>query len=258
MKCKNCENDFVGSYCNECGQKVMDRLTIKGVWNLIIDDVFEVNKGLLYTLKQLWVNPGKTSLDFINGKTKNYYSPLKYLIFWTAIYFILNSLIDNRQGQSIENLIFNQSKPFSAGSFRDYMDIYQEMIFRHPDIFYLGLTPFLAIVSFVIYRKRKFHFTELLILYLYILGQIIFVVAVTIPLISLFGDKRLEDYKWMLAFMIPLIAIVIYLVIKSHKQFFNETWTKSSVKGLTILYVGQLIYGLTTLLILNFIKLLSV
>jgi hypothetical protein len=251
MKCKNCDNDFVGNYCNVCGQKVMDRFTIKGVWTLIVDDVFEVNKGLLHTLKQLWLNPGKTSLDFVNGRTRIYYSPLKYLIFWTAIYLILVSLIENNRGQSIKDIIFNTSQPFSIESIKDFISIYTEMIFRHPDLFYLGLTPFLTIMSYIIYRKKKFYFTELSILYLYILGQIMFVVAITIPIISLLGDNKI-----VLLFILPLTVIVIYLVIKSHKQFFRDTWAKSTVKGLVILYGGQLIYMLTTLTIFNVIKIL--
>jgi hypothetical protein len=249
MKCKNCENDFVGNYCNVCGQKVMNRLTIKSILTLIVDDVFEVNKGLLHTVRQLWINPGKTSFDFINGRTKNYYSPLKYLIFWTAVYFILSPVLENRQELSIKELLFNTTKPFSADSFQEYMTIYTEMIFRHTDLFYLGLTPFLAIVSYVTYRKRKFYFMELSVLYLYILGQIIFVFAIAIPFMGLFGDNNL-----LLIFILPLTAIILYLVIKSHKQFFGETWTKSSIKGLVILYVGQLIYMLTTLIIFNGIK----
>jgi hypothetical protein len=250
MKCKTCDNDFIGNYCNLCGQKVLDRLTIKGVWTLVVDDVFEVDKGLLHTVKHLWLNPGKTSLDFVNGRTKHYYSPLKYLIFWTAIYLILLSLIDNnRQGQSIKNLVFSTSQPFSIESINDFAGIYTEMIFRHTDLFYLGLIPFVTIMSYIIYRKKKFYFTELSILYLYILGQIIFVASITIPLLSLLGDSNA-----VLLFMFPLAAIVIYLIVKSHKQFFGETWAKSTMKALAIIYIGQLIYMFTALIIINVIK----
>jgi hypothetical protein len=250
MKCKTCDNDFLGNYCNVCGQKVLERLTIKRVWALVVDDVFEVDKGLLHTVKQLWLNPGKTSLDFVHGRTKHYYSPLKYLIFWTAIYLILLSLIDNnRQGQSIKNLTFSSSPPFSVESINDFAGIYTEMIFRHTDLFYLGLIPFVTMVSYIIYRKKKFYFTELSILYVYILGQIIFVASITIPLLSLLGDSNA-----VLFFMFPLAAIVIYLFVKSHKQFFGETWGKSTMKALAIIYVGQLIYIFAALIIMNIIK----
>jgi hypothetical protein len=254
MKCKNCDNDFNGNYCNVCGQKVLDRLTFKSIWNLIVDDVFEVNKGLLYTVKQLWINPGKTSLDFISGRTKNYYSPLKYLIFWTAVYLIFLSLFNSdREVLSIKDLIFNDTQPFSLDSIKDSLGLYTEIIFRHPDIFYLGLTPFLAMLSYLIYKKKKFYFTELSILYLYIFGQIIFFLAAISPILNLLGNKAVL----LILFSLPLLVAVIYLVIKSHKEFFGETWIKSTVKGLAILYVGQLIYMLAMLLTLNIIKTLS-
>jgi Protein of unknown function (DUF3667) len=249
MKCKNCDNDFVGSYCNMCGQKVMARLTIKSVWNLIVDDVFEVDKGLLHTIKQLWLNPGKTSLDFVNGRTKNYYSPLKYLLFWTTIFFILSSLLDNTQEeQSIRKIIFNTTKPFTVESIREFTVIISKIMSHHTDIYFFGLTPFLVIMSYFIYRKNKFYFTELSILYLYILGQMIFFIAITIPFASLFEGTAI------LLSIVPIIAIIMYLVIKSHKQFFSETWIKSSIKGLVIFYGGQLIYMLAMLITLDVIK----
>lgn len=252
MKCVNCDNEFVGAYCNVCGQRILERLTLKTSWKLIIDDVFDINKGLFFTVKQLWINPGKTSLDFIKGRTKNYYSPVKYLIFWTALYLVLMSFIDSgRQSESIRDLIFNSTPPFSFKSFGEYMTIYNEILFRHTDLFYLGLTPFLTLTSHIIYRKKKFYLAELSVLYLYILGQIIFILACVVPMLSLFGENRA-----VLIFIAPLAMVVIYLVIKSHKQFFGETWIKSIVKGLTILYVGQILYGLTTYITLNLVKMI--
>lgn len=254
MSCKNCGNEFVGNYCNECGQKVMSRLTIKRVWTLIVDDVFEINNGLLYTLRQLWVNPGKVSYDYVNGRTNKFYSPLKYLIFWTAVYFILTSLfVTEYQGQSIREILFNTTKPFSGESIPDFVDIWSQLIYFHINLFFLGMIPFLTILSYVIYRKRKFYMTELSILYLYILGQVTFVIAITIPAISLLGESKV-----ILILVAFVAATIIYLVIKSHKQFFGETWFKSSLKGLVILYIGQLIYMLTMLIIFNFIKMFEI
>lgn len=223
---------------------------MKSIWTLIVDDIFDVNKGLLYTVKQLWFNPGKTSLDFIHGRTRNYYSPVKYLIFWTAIYFILSSLAGlSLHPKSISDILFSSTESYSAKSMDDFMRIYSEMIFYHADVFYLGLTPFLTIVSYFVYRKKGFNFTELLILYLYILGQIVFVIAFILPALSLLGDNDVLFF-----FMFPLVLVIVYLVIKSHKQFFGETWIKSALKGLFILYAGQIIYLTAAFIALNLIE----
>lgn len=228
----------------------MGRLTIRGIWDMMVDDIFDLDKGLVYTAKELWINPGRTALNFINGRTKKYYSPLKYLVFWTALYFILLSFADiDRPSTSIRALIFRTSPPFSGESIQDYMVIYGEMLFRHTDLFYLGLTPFLTMTSYFIYKKKNFFFAELSVLYLYILGQIISLIALLLPVLSSLGDNKIA-----LVFMIPLAMVVVYLIIKSHKQFFGESWTKSTVKGLVILYIGQLLYWLTTYTVLNLIK----
>ncbi|HEU5290456.1 MAG TPA: DUF3667 domain-containing protein [Cyclobacteriaceae bacterium] len=249
MECKNCNNEFVGNYCNECGQKVMDRLTIKSLWRLIVDDVFEIDKGLLYTVKQLWISPGKTALDFIHGRTKKYYSPLKYLIFWTAIYFILISLLDfkDHESKSIKNLVFNSSRPFSPESFDDFGNLYLEVISRYLDLFYFGMILFLKIVSYFIYRKRGFFFTELSVLYIYLLGQLVLILTLSIPLVYLFNNIAIY-------MLLPEMIVVLYLLFKSHKEFFADTWIKTIIKSLAILYIGQLIYGATAYVALNLIK----
>jgi hypothetical protein len=255
MNCKNCDNEFVGNYCNACGQKVVNRLTLKSIWALVVDDVFEVDKGLLYTIKSLTINPGKTSLDYINGRTKRYYSPLKYLIFWTALFFILTSLFPLvRETQSTNDIIINSTKPFSPESLPDFVVSFSEMMFSHIDLFYLGLVPFLSLLSYVVYRKRNKNFAELSIMYLYILGHIILIIAMAFPIISLFDNK---NDTALFVFMFPLAAFILYMVIVSHRQFFGDSWVKSIVKGIVIFYGGQFVYWFTIYLILNLLKVLN-
>jgi len=252
MKCKNCSNDFIGEYCNTCGQRVTDRITIKFIWSQIVEDIFNVDKGLIFTIKQLWLNPGKTSADYIEGKRKNYYGPIKYLILWTAILFIVSPLIAvDRQTNSIIELVFNSNKPFSSQSLDDFVGIYIELLFRHTDLFYMGMTPFFILVSYYIFKKRKFSLTELSIPYLYLSGQIVFVLVVTFPIVKFMGDKTLFPL------MLLMVLLLIYFVIKMHKQLFQESWTRTIIKSLTVIYVGQIIYGLTAYGILNIIKALN-
>ena len=252
MKCKNCSNDFTGQYCNNCGQKIADRITFRNIRDQIVEDIFDVNRALIYTIKQLWINPGKTASDYIAGKRKSYYGPIKYLILWTAIFFIISPLIAaDRKTNSITNLVFNPHVPFSSQSFEDFLGIYLELLVRHTDLFYLGMTPFFILMSYNLFKKRKFSFTELSIPYLYLSGQIVFILVITFPIVKFIGHKALFPL------MLVTVLLLIYFVIKMHKQLFQESWTKTVIKSLTVVYVGQIIYGLTAYGILNIIKALD-
>jgi hypothetical protein len=252
MTCKNCLNEFNGEYCNACGQKIADRITFKHIWNQIAEDIFNVDKGLIYTIRELWINPGKTAADYIYGKRKNYYGPIKYLILWTAIFFIISPLVAaDRQTNSITKLVFNSNKPFSQENLADFLGIYMELLVRHMDLFYLGMVPFLALLSYYLFKKRGFSVTELLIPYLYLSGQMAFLLVITLPII-----KFLSPMTMFLLMAITLV-LFIYLVIKLHRQLFQESWIRTVIKSLTVIYVGQIIYGLTAFGMLNFVKAIS-
>lgn len=251
MECKNCGNRFEGKYCNQCGQSIAERLTIRTLWTLVVEDIFEIDGGLVYTTRQLCINSGTTAIDYINGVRKKYYSPLKYLIFWTAILFIVSRLIGHeRTNLSILEILQKKTIPFSEESLSDYLKIHREVIFAHTDIFFLGAVPFLSLLSYIIYRKQKLFITELSVPYLYLCGQIAFILVITLPIILLLGEGSYT----------PLISLkllaVYYLVFKIHRQMFNESWTKTIIKSLIIIWGGQIVYGIATYLVFNTLKLL--
>ena len=249
MKCKNCSHEFHGRYCNACGQEIPGRINLKHIWTQIADDIFNIDKGLIYTIRSLWVNPGKTAADYIDGKRKNYYGPVKYLILWTAIFFIISPFMAlGREGNSITQLLFNRNQPFSSESFADFLNIYIELLVRYTDLFYLGMVPFFAVLSHFLFRTQQFSIIELFIPYLYLTGQLAFVLVITLPFVSLSGTVG-----QLIAMIIP-VALFLYLVIKLHKQLFHESWAKTVIKSLAVIYLGQIIYGLTAYGALNLLK----
>jgi len=250
MECKNCGNQFEGKYCNQCGQRVAERLTIKSLWSLAGEDLFGVDRGLVHTTCQLWLNPGKTALDYINGVRKQYYSPLKYLIFWTALLFIITRLTEHQQADlSILEIFRKNTVPFSEESLSDYMEIYSEFIGAHTDLFFLGTVPFFSLMSYIIYRKSQLFMTELSVPYLYLSGQIAFILVITLPIILLVGEGN-----FMLGMSLTLL-VVYYLIFKTHKQIFNESWPKTIIKSFLIIWGGQIIYGIATYFMFNALKL---
>lgn len=92
--CKNCGNEFDGKFCNCCGQKATTtRLTYKTLVESLMHGFLHVDKGVFYTLRMLFVNPGKIVADYINCKRVNYFQPFPLLIILSAIYSLLNHLV---------------------------------------------------------------------------------------------------------------------------------------------------------------------
>ena len=74
--CLNCNNPVIENFCSNCGQKKYKRIDKKYIWDEIQYTVFHTNKGLLFSVKNILKNPGKTAKEFIDGNRVNHYKPI--------------------------------------------------------------------------------------------------------------------------------------------------------------------------------------
>lgn len=80
--CLNCTTEIDGKFCSECGQKSdTHRITAKHFFmHDLLHGVLHVDKGIPFTLKQLFIRPGFAARDYISGKRVQYYNVF-YLMF---------------------------------------------------------------------------------------------------------------------------------------------------------------------------------
>src|SRR5688572_509725 len=88
-ECKGCGAMINGNYCSLCGQKVIDRFSLRYLWSLLHADLLEVDRGWWLTFKDLTLRPGPTIESYLNGNTKRYFSPIKYLLLISALFYLL-------------------------------------------------------------------------------------------------------------------------------------------------------------------------
>ena len=94
-KCLNCGTIFQGKHCPECGQVAeTQKFTMKLVLINLIEALWGVNGKLGTTLKRLFTQPGKMTLDFLEGKRINYYSPFSMLLKALTLYILILSFTD--------------------------------------------------------------------------------------------------------------------------------------------------------------------
>ena len=76
--CKNCSEEFEGNYCNNCGQRYIDRHGFYEIRNYI-GDAFELKRGFLKTIIGLIHHPATVVKEYIGGNTKSYQNASFYL-----------------------------------------------------------------------------------------------------------------------------------------------------------------------------------
>ncbi len=96
-ECRNCETEFTGKYCPNCGQilKEFDK-----PFSILIYDfmgtVFAFDARFFKTIKSVVFRPGKFSFDYMNGKRASYMKPFQFYVFISFVFFLLLSIQTNR------------------------------------------------------------------------------------------------------------------------------------------------------------------
>ena len=80
--CLNCGTHIPedARYCPSCGQKVeLIKLPFTHLVSEFFESIFNVDSGLLPTLKKIWL-PGQLTIEFFKGRRKKYIRPIRLLL----------------------------------------------------------------------------------------------------------------------------------------------------------------------------------
>ena len=230
MKCITCSNNHHEKFCPNCGEKSeVKRITLGSMLTDAFSSVTNMDKGFLYNLKTLTLNPQKIAVEYTQGRRKGILNPVSYLIYAVSLYIIIIT-------------IFNKSTELSDVSQENksqiYLIFYESGIFIRTYIKYfwiLSIFP-LALCLKTVYKKYNYiehlaissliigHATLVSILGYLIFDSILmfdpFVYFVVFFLVfKVFRDKNTlgDSFFWSILilsmFVIQLIIIAILLTL---------------------------------------------
>jgi hypothetical protein len=93
--CKNCDHNFFGKICNQCGEKVFDekQLTAKYFFQQVIDFFWHWENKVLKSIKLNFLKPGFITKENINGKRVSYAKPIQlYLVVAFLFYIVVTKI----------------------------------------------------------------------------------------------------------------------------------------------------------------------
>ena len=200
IECPGCGNSFDSNYCPNCGEKSnAEKITFYSVSSNLFSAVTNMDRGLLYNLKNLTIAPRKTISSYLNGKRKGIVNPLSYAVLAITLYIILDTMEVFNQIASDRKI--TSEVAYNAG----------KMIRRELKYFWL-----LNIVLLSLFTKlffKKYNFFEHLTINSFVIGHATFV---SIPFILTF--------KMLLVFN-PFVALTVVLML----FFFFKTIKKPVV-----------------------------
>ncbi|MFN6378716.1 MAG: DUF3667 domain-containing protein [Flavobacteriales bacterium] len=230
--CLNCGHKTHGKFCSNCGQKTdTHRIDWHYVWHDLPHSFLHVDKGILYTFKQLTIRPGHAINEFLDGKRAVHFRPLMYMIITGTITGLIYISLP-------EHSLFAQDQ--ETLNFVTELSRFQGKYFN---LITVGFTPLTALLAWFFYRKHR-NYVEILISLFFITGHtnlISLLSLVTFP----FGNLYLTS----VVSMIGGVAAIGFFVFSFFQQYQKLSTVKRIVYPLIIGIVNSLLLFIITLTI---------
>jgi len=178
--CKNCNAELQGNYCSNCGQSA-ETHKINGhyLWHDIQHGLLHLDKGILFTTKELFTRPGNSIRDFLEGKRVKHFKPISLVLVLAGMYGLLFHFF---KIDMFANYIVISGSGEKADHIREVIHKTSEWISQHYAILALLQIPIFTIGTYVCFRKAGYNFMEHLIINTFIVGQRLMLHIITFPL----------------------------------------------------------------------------
>lgn len=230
-ECLNCGHAVPAAYCSHCGQPASThRFTFAAVLHDIPHSVFHVDKGLLFTAKELILRPGRSIREYVRGKRVQHFRPFGYLFLLSAV----SAFVAHQRIQLQQKIFHVEIKAGAA-----YINESVARFFNHyPALILCTLIPFIALWSWAFNRRSGYNYWENFILNTYIVAQFnLFFIAYDIYL--LISGKVSGIYTYI------IIAFMAYMVFTYYQFFYTAR------PGTAQFFIHLLMYVLIALTIVT-------
>lgn len=247
MNCKNCGIVVEGAFCSHCGQKLnLGRINFPNFLVEVSEGVFQVNKGFFYTVRELSVRPGKSLKEFLNGKRKNHFKPIAYLLLLSTLYFLLAKITN--QSTWVDGIIEGWMNGANEDS--SAMEIPEFVIWFSKNYAYttLLLIPIFSLATYLSFKKSGKNYLEHIVLNSYITGHQALIYAF-FAITAIFIESKVFDF-------LPLLLAISY-TFWVFGQFFSDGNRRLKILMIvmrTILtYILYLLFGVVFIFVLGII-----
>ncbi|MCB0561736.1 MAG: DUF3667 domain-containing protein, partial [Phaeodactylibacter sp.] len=198
-----------------------------------IEALTNVEKGFWYTMRALLTKPGIVAREYLEGKRKPYFHPVRYLLILitavtvitlvSGVYDLQQSEILHLQNDALglqpdEKTVANQQKV-------------QEEIKKYLNLVALLTLPFISLVAFWLFRKRAYNYAEHLVMVAFWSAELA-VIGLPVQLLFLFFPGAI-----MYAFPASILVSAGYYGV-GYRQLFKIGYGQAFVKGLLANVLG--------------------
>jgi hypothetical protein len=227
INCRDCSDVVTGNFCSNCGQPVkVKRVDSHYIWHEI-QHILHLEKGFLYTLRELSIRPGKNVREFIADNRNRLVKPVIFIIITSLIYSTIVHFFH------IEDQYVN----FESGTATATKAIFA-WVEAHYGYSNILMGVFIALWLKLFFKKHPYNFFEILILICFIMGMGMLIAALFSVAEALLKVKLMK---------ISGVLLIIY-ISWAIGQFFDQKKLMSYVKAFTAYLLGMVTFTLIVML----------
>lgn len=240
--CKNCGAPVESRFCSDCGQPASThRISPHFLWHDIQHGILHVDKGILFTAKELFTRPGHSIREFLQGKRVKHFKPISLVIILAGIYGFLShyfhiDLLSNNIKISGSGEQFDKMKKIISSS--------SEWLSSHYSIFSLLQIPVLAIGTWLFFKRAGYNFIEHIVIHSFLTGQRLIIRIITFPLFYAYNEtgtlRTIARITDMIAFSIAFWSL--------YQLFSNIPWWQRIIRT-----AGSFIISFSIMLVVIYI-----
>lgn len=244
--CLNCGAELPGPFCGQCGQSAAThRLTFASLLHELPHSIWHVNRGLPYTIKELFVRPGHTLRRYLAGQRVPFFSPISLILLLAGVVsFLLLSLHIQR---------VEPTGPVVTPAQQEAAAVNQ-LVFKYLAWFTIAMVPVYALLTWSLLRRLRYNLTEHLMANALIMGGVLVVQLALLPLLAgAEGTSWVRAVYYLVTFTGPLYQWWAFAQFgRGAYSLAGSTWRGFVValvglllNSLLITLVGQWIFRLT-------------
>lgn len=155
MNCKNCNKEINSKFCPDCGQPAsLKRIDRKYIIHEI-EHVLHFERGILYTIRELTINPGRNIRKYLSENISRLVKPIIFIIIMSLIYTVLTHLFHVED----DYVKYQESKGAAPSTISNIVKWVQ----GHYGYANIMMGIFIALWLKLFFRKYDYNFYEILI-----------------------------------------------------------------------------------------------
>jgi hypothetical protein len=220
--CQNCGSEGTLVYCAQCGQPLeIKRITLHHMMHEVAHTFWHLEKGFLFTLKELAIHPGTMQRKYLSGVRLRYQKPFPLFAISVTICALALYLIYLHAPRQSDQYFY-----------KHYYFMVQA-----------AMLPFYAFITYLLFKSRELYYAEALVMTVYMVG-FMSVFIVPINLLSYFLDNRIIS-------LLEVIFLVTYNIWTNLNFFKGKAVWWVIVKSVISIVVSYKLFQVTSNLVMD-------